>query len=97
MKTITLKSYDKTVIFCYSLYLKNLLDKQNIPYTYLTGKQLSGKVTLLKSPHVYKKFKEHYKQNVYTLSFSIKVDSIRLQKIVSVLNGKDNNLTLILS
>lgn len=97
MRTITLKSYDSQIISLYCTYLRITLKRLNLPYTYCHTKQVNEKLTLLKSPHVYKKFKEHYRQDIYTVSFSLQVRPLKLQKIVSLLNIKEIELFITLS
>lgn len=74
MKTflnVKIKSIKKEILILYKIFLINILKKQNIEFsiTYLPKKK--KKITLLKSPHVYKKAREQFEIIKYSLIIKI--------------------------
>jgi len=81
-----LKSFNKQLLNFYILYLKKafkILNIQNYSINYLPLK--IKKLTLLKSPHVHKKFYEHFNLKKYSLfiQFKFKKKNLNLNKIIS--------------
>lgn len=77
MKTIILKSYNKTSLKFAMTYLKSIFDKNQSNFSFFNRPIIEKRITVLKSPHVHKKFKEHYVQKEYTLI-------LKLDKEISV-------------
>lgn len=58
--SILLKSTNISILNNYIYFFKQLANKLNFPVTLVWKPTISTKITLLKSPHVNKKSKEHY-------------------------------------
>jgi ribosomal protein S10 len=77
---LTIQSTNKNVLLSYKNFLISIFDKSCINYSiFLPTKK--KKITLLKSPHVYKKAKEQfevrYYKSVTSLSFEFSTKSLR--------------------
>jgi len=75
---ITICSIDKTLLGIYLTFLKNILKKLNIGYTYTNLPLKIKKITLLKSPHVHKKAREQFEIKKFKKLFIIK--NLKLSK-----------------
>ncbi len=80
MKKIKIKSSCNYTLKAYTFYLESVLKNLSIDYSIFNLPKKEEKLTLLKSPHVYKKAKEQFKLSTYKAIISI--------------NGFDNNDTL---
>lgn len=69
---IQLKSFKKNLLKIYILFLTNLLNKFKIKHSVITFPTKTKKLTLLKSPHVYKKAREQFKLCLYKKVIFIK-------------------------
>lgn len=78
MMQLILKSYDKDILKIYSNYL---LTDNSFFYKNRQVRlpKIKKKITLLRSPHVFKKSKDHYQQVIHTIIIS-------LDKNVNLLN-----------
>jgi ribosomal protein S10 len=90
MIQITLKSYNYETLY---QYVKNLKKKSY----FCDSKTLSlpkktKKLTLLKSPHVYKKFKVYYKQTIY--STILRKNSKNIVNVLPLLKNTPNNILI---
>ncbi len=61
MKSIQVKSFCKNTLNAYVSFLENILKKLNVSYKIVFLPTKEKKITLLTSPHVYKKAKEQFK------------------------------------
>jgi ribosomal protein S10 len=93
MKTIVLKSYNKISLKFAMSYLKTIFDKQQISYYFLNRPIVEKGITILKSPHVYKKFKEHYVQREYTLILKVNKD-INITSILPVMQLNKSSISI---
>ena len=82
MTQLTLKSYNKAILDIYISYLiKNSFKSTNLQVVNLPNK--IKKITLLKSPHVFKKSKDHYQETLYTTVLFMKCsDSLSILNII---------------
>lgn len=92
MRTLTLKSYNKQFLDNSFIYLKVSLEKQGIPFKFLNRKKSVKKITLLKSPHVYKKFKEHYAQTIHSLVLQVPSVNSGILSLISSLNAQSTGV-----
>ena len=63
MHQLFIKSSSKMSIDLYSVFLKTLLIKAKVSYSFSHLPKTIKRYTLLKSPHVYKKAKEHFEKD----------------------------------
>lgn len=84
MKKIIIKSDNKNLLECYIKYLMIAIKVKNISIVWLP--KTIKKITLLKSPHVYKKTKAQYQQVTYKCFVEIKED-IFYSKLIFVLKN----------
>lgn len=69
---LKLKSVNKESLILYKTFLINILEKQNIKFNLIFLPKKKKKITLLKSPHVYKKAREQFEIIKYSLLLNIK-------------------------
>lgn len=93
MKTITFKSYNPSSLLFTKKYLINLLETHQIPYSFSSNPLLTKKISLLKSPHVYKKFKEHYVRSEHVLNLQMKVTFNQFIFLLPFLNINRNSVS----
>lgn len=90
MKKIIVKSNNKNLLECYIKYLKTVIKTKDISIIWLP--KTIKKITLLKSPHVYKKTKAQYQQVTYKGFIKIKND-IFYSKLLFVLRNIPKSIT----
>jgi len=90
MKTIKIKSSCSYTLKAYTFYLESVLKTLSLTYSIFNLPKEEQKLTLLKSPHVYKKAKEQFKINIYkvTISFKDIENNKDLNKLVPFLINK---------
>ncbi len=71
MKKIRIKSSCSYTLKAYSLYLESILKSLSLKYSIFYLPKEEQKLTLLKSPHVYKKAKEQFKIETYKVVISL--------------------------
>ena len=78
--SLTIQSTNKEVLLIYKNFLSCLLKTNSVNYSFFLPVK-KKKLTLLKSPHVYKKAKEQFEVRYYTLlvSFSVQLSSENLK------------------
>jgi ribosomal protein S10 len=76
MKMIILKSSCGITLNTYITFLTRLLSKFNIKFNKHTVPTKHRKITLLRSPHVYKKAKEQFQVSTFTVIISLKENNI---------------------
>jgi ribosomal protein S10 len=73
---IKYKSTNKDILKHYRFFLSNILRQNHINFVCFTIPTVKNRIILLKSPHVYKKAKEHFESETFSfvlyLSLSIK-------------------------
>lgn len=81
MYKLFIKSSSKKSLDLYTFFLKTLFKKTKVSHSIFYLPCKIKKCTLLKSPHVYKKAKEHFELRTYSVIVSFltlpKVNSIR--------------------
>lgn len=82
MIKVTAKSYNQTVLQFFIKYLSSVLKLKNYKVVGLPSK--TKKITLLRSPHVYKKAKVQYQQTKYSSVFYI--DNNDINYVISRFN-----------
>ncbi len=71
MKKIRIKSSCNYTLKAYAFYLESVLKNLSLRYSIFYLPKEEQKLTLLKSPHVYKKAKEQFKISIYKVIISI--------------------------
>jgi ribosomal protein S10 len=90
---IIIKSIDKITIKLYFLYLKKLLKNIKIKAKFVYNLPVSKKrITLLKSPHVYKTSMEQFEFKKYKLIFGFK--NIKENIINFLIKNKPKNIKI---
>nr|NP_066432.1 ribosomal protein S10 [Ochromonas danica]AAG18398.1 ribosomal protein S10 [Ochromonas danica] len=84
MKKIIVKSNNKNLLECYVRYLKTVIKIKEISIVWLP--KTIKKITLLKSPHVYKKTKAQYQKVTFKCLIEIKKD-IFYSKLIFILRN----------
>lgn len=97
MKTLVFKSYNKDALNFYMEYVKLILIKKEYNYSFFNKLIGVNKITFLKSPHVHKKFKEHYAQKEYSIVLKLREDDNRVLSLLSVLHLNRNSISLTIS
>lgn len=72
MLQINIKSIKKNILNIYVKYLFNLFKNLQIEYSFISLPTKKKRITLLKSPHVYKKAREQFQLNLYKKTITIK-------------------------
>lgn len=86
MIQIVLKSYSRILLDITVNYLKVSTNiTSGIKVIYLPTK--IKKITLLRSPHVYKKAKDQYQETIYKVVLEINKSDIVLSKLISTLQN----------
>ncbi len=89
MKTIKIKSSCNYTLKAYTFYLESIFKTLSIDYSIFYLPKEDQKLTLLKSPHVYKKAKEQFKISMYKVTISLESkNSQNLNKLVPFLINK---------
>jgi len=70
--TIKLISLNKKILFLYIKFLRLLFKSINVTYVIFMLPRKKHKLTLLKSPHIYKKSQEHFEISIYKSFITIK-------------------------
>lgn len=94
MKTILLKSHDQVALRFAMEYLKVILEKNQYNYSFFNRPSTKKRITILKSPHVHKKFKEHYMQKEYTLVLKIYTVDVNIASLLSIVQLNQNSLSI---
>lgn len=97
MKTLIFKSYNKNALNFYMEYVKVLLIKKEYNYSFFNKIVNTNKITILKSPHVHKKFKEHYVQKEYSVVLKLCENDKKILSLLSVLHLNKNSISLTIS
>lgn len=78
-------SYNKISLRLYEIFLKKLLIKLNIPFSIFNFPKKKKKITLLSSPHVFKKAREQFQQVSHSFLISFcKIKFLFLFNIVTI-------------
>ena len=93
MLFLSLTSSSKKTLKLYILFLTHLLKKLNINYSLFNLPKKTKKITLLKSPHVYKKSKEQFEICYFNTTFIFKSEvDIKILKYLVLNKPKSLNL-----
>lgn len=76
---LQIESINKNCIFFYAYFIKILCKKLNLDYKYFCLPKKIKSFVFLKSPHVFKKFKEHFNVKTYKSLFFFNLN--KTQKI----------------
>jgi ribosomal protein S10 len=95
MLIFSLTSSSKTTLKAYAFFLVYMLENFfNIKYLMVRLPLKKKKITLLKSPHVYKKAKEHFEIHYFKTIFLIKMSDIHIRFIKYLVLNKPKSLNL---
>jgi len=72
---VNLKSVNYNIFKIYSFYLTTIFKKLNLSYSFVNLPKRKKRITLLKSPHVYKKAREQFEIITHRACFVINVDN----------------------
>ena len=89
---INLESTNKKCFFLYAFFLKKMLKKLKISTSSIYLPTRTKNIVLLKSPHVYKKSKEHFIFKKYQLLIKFFIKDINIIK--SILLNKPNTIKI---
>lgn len=93
--SVRLKSSDKNILLTYKNFLLTFFDKRIIS-TVFSLPVKKKKITLLKSPHVYKKAKEQFEIRYYTTVILFKNLSISPDRFNYLLLNKPSSISLVI-
>lgn len=91
MLHLVLKSYNKKVLDAYIAYLK-IAHKMHFSLVNMPNRV--KKITLLRSPHVYKKAKAQYQEVIYTTTVSFTREEAIEFKLNSIINNLPKTISL---
>jgi ribosomal protein S10 len=93
MRKIVIKSSCNYTLKAYCFYLGSTFKNLNLNYSFFFLPKEEKKITLLKSPHVYKKAKEQFKLSLFKVIISIEEDK-NLNKLVPFLINKPKAISI---
>jgi small subunit ribosomal protein S10 len=85
---IFIKSANLKLLSLYILYLTTILKKLSIKYSVRFNPTTQKKLTLLKSPHVYKKHKEQFSIKTHSALFSLSIPNLNQWQLSLFLQNK---------
>ena len=91
--TLNLKSIKKETLILYKTFLINILKKQNIDFSIAYLPKKRKKITLLKSPHVYKKAREQFEIIKYSIVIKI-YDNINSKLFNILITNKPTTIVM---
>ena len=92
---LVLKSSSKKSLIFYVSFLKNIFIKLNLKdITFFSFKRKIIRITLLKSPHVYKKAKEQFEIKYYKVLITLKNITINSNFIKYLLLNKPKSINV---
>jgi small subunit ribosomal protein S10 len=96
MKSIKLKikTTEFQILKIYTKFLINFLKKLNIKYKNINLPKKIKRITLLKSPHVYKKAREQFECKTFTSTIIINNDKLKLGFLKFLIINKPKALKL---
>ena len=71
MIKLKLKSLNKEILITYQTYILKVLEKINTKYSIINLPTKIKKITVLKSPHVYKKAREQFQISIFKTTLNI--------------------------
>jgi ribosomal protein S10 len=89
-----IQSSNLKLLSLYVIYLRFILNKLNVKYTTIFNPTTQKRITLLKSPHVYKKHKEQFLIKKYAVSFFISVHKLNKIQLFLFLQNKPKFIDL---
>ncbi len=93
MKKIRIKSSCNYNLKAYCFYLESTFKNLDLDYSFFFFPKEEKKITLLKSPHVYKKAKEQFKLTTFKAIISIK-EHKNLNKLIPLLINKPKAISI---
>jgi len=94
--TIKISSSSCKSLHLYLWYLKKIFNKLNLQNSIFFLPTIIKKIHLLKSPHVYKKAKEHFEIRTYRKKIVLK-SSIQIEKLKILFLNKPKSIKLIVA
>lgn len=95
---IKLKSYCKITLHFYLNFMNEYLLKENLDINYVFLPTKKTRLTLLRSPHVYKKAKEQFENQLFSALLKIKVantdKNLTNSKLKALLLNKPKSILL---
>ena len=82
---LQIESINKKCILLYVYFIKIFCKKINLFYKYCFLPKKIKSYVFLKSPHVYKKFKEHFNLKKYKCVFFFKLNKIQKIHLIKIL------------
>ncbi len=92
MKNIILRSSCNYTLKTFCFYIESIFKKLNIDYSIFFLPKKEEKITLLKSPHVYKKAKEQFKLETYKVVIKVEKNTGKFNNIVPFLMNKPKSI-----
>jgi small subunit ribosomal protein S10 len=95
MKKIQIKitTFNEKSLTIYGVFIKRLLNKLGTNFSFIKLPKKTKKLTLLKSPHVHKKAREQFEQNIYKNLITIKTEcELGFLKLLAI--NKPKNIKL---
>lgn len=93
MNKIIINSSSKKSLVLYIKFLTIIFNRLNLNFSIFSSPTTKKRITLLKSPHVYKKAKEHFEiknfQTILSFDFSIETKSLKY-----ILVNKPKSITM---
>lgn len=74
---LQIESANKNCMFFYIYFIKKICKNLNLNYKYFSLPKKIKSFVFLKSPHVYKKFKEHFAIKTFKSVFFFKINKIK--------------------
>ena len=94
MIKIVFKSYNSDVLNFYKGYFSKLAVSKNKVFNVISLPNLKEKITLLKSPHVHKKFKEHYFRKTHILVIKTNLSKVEVKSLLSSFSINRNGVAV---
>jgi len=82
---LQIESVNKNCMFFYIYFIKKFCKKINLAYKYFSLPKKIKSFVFFKSPHVYKKFKEHFSVKTYKSAFFFKINKIKKTILIKLL------------
>ena len=92
--SLFIHSSNLKLLSLYVLYLKTILKTLDIKYDVRFNPTTTKKLTLLKSPHVYKKHKEQFLIKKHSVSFSVNLLKLNRLQLYLFLQNKPKFINL---
>jgi ribosomal protein S10 len=90
---LKLISLNKKSLILYNSFLLNIFNKLNIKYSIINLPKKKKIITLLKSPHVYKKARKQFEFNTYKKIINIKIN-LKFNTLKFLILNKPQNIKI---